>query len=473
MTDAPAAAVFCGEMCNGCKDDCAACATMACGDCGGCEHGRELSRRGRAATAALELLQVRGPGEFRFDKNQRRDSDGRWVDMGGADSTGGGRGATPQHDLVRRLQRIVEFDEEEKGPAPTPSYTAEVAQNLQQALDSGDQAEIARWEKRALAIVDDQEKYRGLNEPDLGDGVARGKLGFRALRMQQRAQIEGKLTREQIQGGLEEYLSNPGGYKAINQAARNRSVPFDKMTKTQQARVRQLDQIASVFEQDATTLQQDTEVWRGVRDPGAFLGDLEPGMEFVDDAPVSTSMDRDWATNFATDWGKKKITPENSAILKIRLKKGQKGLVGAAVAGEFSDKTGWEQEREVLLPPGSRFRVISKTDDTDAKGKKVSTYEVEVVETPVLAPRAPAKRASNKVEEPGRNLKKAKDLPLIDRSKVIALMRSLRDEGGHKSTDAPELQDALVEAIKRDIDLNTRSAKLILKDLNTLGGITW
>lgn len=489
MGDAPTAAVFCGEMCNGCKDDCAACATMACGDCGGCEHGRELSRRGRAAEAALVLLQVGGPGEFRFDKNQRRGPDGRWIDMGGADSVGGGRGATPrsgrrsgppsarssadspQHDLVRRLRRIVEFDEEEKGPAPTPSYTAEVAQNLQQALDDGDQAEIARWEKRALAIAETQEKYRGLDEPDLGDGVARGKLGFRALKMQQRGQIGGKLTREQIQDGLEQYLSNPNGYKAINEIARMAAdTPFGSMTRSQQERVRQLDRIVSVFNEEATTLQQDAEVWRGVRDPGAFLGDLKPGMEFVDSAPVSTSLDKDWATKFVTAFGGKKQKPESNALLKIRVKAGQKGLVANSITGEFDTKIGWEQEREMLLPPGTRFRVVGKTEDTDWEGKKIPTYEVEVVETPVQAPRGTAKRAPSKVEE-GRNLKKVGDLPIMDRGRGVDMVRAAVRAAGAKSSSDPEIQDQLVEVLKKGLNLNTRSAKLLLKDFNKYRGI--
>lgn len=87
MTDASAAAVFCGKMCNGCQDDCAACATMACGDCGGCERGR-LSRRARVAGAALALLQI--GAEFGFNPNQLRGPDGRWIRMGGRGSAGKG-----------------------------------------------------------------------------------------------------------------------------------------------------------------------------------------------------------------------------------------------------------------------------------------------------------------------------------------------------------------------------------------------
>ena len=91
MTDAPAAAVFCGEMCNGCKEDCAACATMACGDCGGCEHGRGLALRARAATASLALHQIGTYRiEFGFNPNQLRAPDGRWIKMGGRGSAGKG-----------------------------------------------------------------------------------------------------------------------------------------------------------------------------------------------------------------------------------------------------------------------------------------------------------------------------------------------------------------------------------------------
>lgn len=441
------------------------------------------ARAARAAVAQIDLAFA----DMAFNPRQRRGPDGRWIDVSGP---GGGRGEggrsgrragspakperrnadSPQRDLVRRLRRIVEFDEEEKGPAETPSYTAEVAQNLEQALDNDDQAEIARWERRALAIADDQERYRGLDEPDLGDGVARGKLGFRALKLQQRDQIKGKLTREQIQDGLEQYLSNPSGYKAINEVARaGADTPFESMTRGQQTRVRQLDQIVSVFNEEATTLQQDVEVWRGVRDPGAFLGDLKPGMEFVDNAPVSTSFDKEWSTQFVTSFGDKKQKPENNALLKIRVKAGQKGLAANSITGEFDTKIGWEQEREMLLPPGTRFRVVGKTESTDWKGKKIPTYEVEVVETPVQAPRGKAKRAPSKVEE-GRNLKKVGDLPILERGRGIDMVRAAVRAAGAKSSADPEIQDQLVEVLKKGLNLNTRSAKLLLKDFNKYGG---
>jgi hypothetical protein len=442
----------------------------------------DLSIRARAAAAILDVAALG------FNPRQRRGPDGRWVDTGGAGVAGGRRGASarsgqrggppqarnnaeaPQRDLVQRLRRVVKFDEEEKGFNPT-SYMAEVAQKLEQALDNDDQAEIARWEKRALATVETQERMRGLDETQSTDGVARGKLGFRALMLHQRDRIRGKLSREQVQDGLEQYLSNPRGYKAINEVARAETAPpFASMTKAQQERVRQLDRIVSVFDEDATTLEQDAEVWRGVRDPGSFLGDLKPGMEFVDNAPVSTSMDKSWATEFVTSFGGKGQRPENNAILKIRVKAGQKGLVANSITGEFDTKVGWEQEREMLLPPGTRFRVVGKAEDTDAGGKKIPTYEVEVVDTPVQPPRAPAKRKAGKAEEPGRNLKKSSDLPIFDRIKALDLVKKIRNETG-VATNAPEIQEQLVEAIKAGIDLNTRSAKLLLKDFNKYGGV--
>lgn len=401
---------------------------------------------------------------FRFDPRQPRDGDGKWTDGGGVDVD------STHRDTVRRLRRIVEFDKED-GKDTTSSYTAEVARTLEEALDNNDQAEIDRWAKRASAIVETQERLRGLNEIDQGDGVVRGVTGFHALKRHQRGLIQGNLTREQIQDGLEQYLSNPTGYKAINEVARVMAdTPLESMTRGQKERVRQLDRIVSVFDQDATTLQEDVEVWRGVRDPGAFLGDLQPGMEFVDSAPVSTSLDKKWASEFVTSFGGKKQRPEDNAIFKIRMKAGQKGLLANAITGEFDTKVGWEQERELLLPPGSRFRVLSRTEDTDAGGKKVPTYEVEVVDTPVQPPRAPAKRQVSKAAEPGRNLKKASDLPILDRGKALDIIRKIRDSTG-MPTDAPEIQEQLVEAVKTGIDLNTRSAKLLLKDFNKYGGV--
>lgn len=94
MDDAPA--VTCGDKCGGCSAECAACSAQMCADCGGCNHAREMGRRGRAAAASLALLQIGLSADFGFNPLQKRGPDGRFIKMGGPGSAGGKRRGKPK-----------------------------------------------------------------------------------------------------------------------------------------------------------------------------------------------------------------------------------------------------------------------------------------------------------------------------------------------------------------------------------------
>jgi hypothetical protein len=361
---------------------------------------------------------------FGFNPHQRRGPDGRWIKMGGPGSAGGrnrGSGrrntrpqpqAEPQapakperspevRSLLDEARRIGAAQLPFEKPDGGPSWVEELADRLEARLDAGETEDQAGDTMRALrSTIQNMRQSQGLDEVDQGDGIARGRTGWRQLRAKQEAQLGTSLTEEQVGEGLVHYVSNPTGYKKINAIARDPELPYKSMTKAQKDNARRLDNIVSIFNDRATTLDQETEVYRGVVNPGAFLGGLEPGLEFVDHAPVSTTFDGDRAAAFATDFDTSK-DPSNSAIFKIRVKPGQKGLVVDAARHPDGRKPRFMGERELLMPPGTRFRVVERTEDTvrqpptpDGKKPKkpvnIPTYIIEVVETPIQARRTPA-----------------------------------------------------------------------------------
>lgn len=376
----------------------------------------------------------------------------------------------PARAAVTEARRLA--DEQRRDGHTPDTWMQGVLDKVDRALDEGDEKAVEDFLPAIERSNKLLRKALGEDEPDLGGDVARGIRGFRDIRRRQREALADTLTPDQIGEGLEQYVSNPAGYKAINKVARElHGTPYTKLTAAQKKRVGQLDNITSIFEHPATTTETEAEVWRGVRNPGSFLGALTPGTEFVDDAPTSTSMAQDWAQNFATDWGSDKNVEQN-ALFKIRVKPGQKLFIPHAVMGDVSKSGGSiAGEHEAMLPPGTRYRVVGRGDDVAVGKKKLPVYEIEVVETPVLPPRAPRKPAKATVEEPGRDLKRADDLSPLDRIRAVDAIDDYVIERDYESSATPGAQDALVELIKRELDLNTRSAKLLLKDINKRRGL--
>lgn len=115
----------------------------------------------------------------------------------------------------------------------------------------------------------------------------------------------------------------------------------------------QIEAIDSAFEK--TKLDTPTTVHRGVGYEmlDDFGGDDLSGSTIIDDAYVSTSLRRGVASAHA-----------DGGIVEIRVPAGAQAI--------FMDRwkvTGWDSESELLLPRGSKFRVIS--DDTDPDNRKM------------------------------------------------------------------------------------------------------
>lgn len=94
-------------------------------------------------------------------------------------------------------------------------------------------------------------------------------------------------------------------------------------------------------------------VHRGVKDMGhvgrASVADFKPGQVIADKAFVSTSLDQGVAARFASSDGK------NPVVFEIRTPAGASGVyLNAAELSEFTS------ERELLLPPGTKYRVVGQ-----------------------------------------------------------------------------------------------------------------
>lgn len=108
-----------------------------------------------------------------------------------------------------------------------------------------------------------------------------------------------------------------------------------------------IDNLDSALEKGIVS--KDTVAFRGF--DSFLVEDLAPGDLFTDEAYVSTSVSRSISEGF------------DSFVAEIRVPKGSNaGYVDAALNQDDYDRIGLSQERELLLPRDSRFRILSKDD---------------------------------------------------------------------------------------------------------------
>jgi hypothetical protein len=138
-----------------------------------------------------------------------------------------------------------------------------------------------------------------------------------------------------------------------------------------------------LFATNGVILDEPVQVWRGITDaPSVFPGGIGGGDEFRDDGYQSLSFNPVHAKSFARDAGY-----ANGALFKVSLKPGQRALLLQSVASQFREASGAEQERELVLPRGTSYRIVRRLEDTDSGlGSKLPTYEVEAVDTPASHP---------------------------------------------------------------------------------------
>lgn len=143
-------------------------------------------------------------------------------------------------------------------------------------------------------------------------------------------------------------------------------------------RVRQLEKargllphMRSAFEKTAVTIDEPIDLYRGMSfQTESRLGvirmlGLRPGAEFTDNGFVSTSFEPTDGRNFA-EVGLPDV--RTSVIIRIRANRGTRVMAGS------------ESESELILPPGSRFRVTDvRMGDVKGNGNSVLEVDVETI----------------------------------------------------------------------------------------------
>jgi hypothetical protein len=173
-----------------------------------------------------------------------------------------------------------------------------------------------------------------------------------------------------------------------------------------------------------SVLKEPLTVYRGTTNPRNIFANAQVGDIIEEPAFVSTSYSDDVARNFATPNPLNKIPTLNTNLkpgedmfipgeetistqIKMKLPKGLNGLDVGATYQDFSNKTGTQisretlmmvnRESEVLLPAGTKFRVISR-------GGNVDSGFVVTVEA-ILPKAAPKQKPSLAMETIGADMR--------------------------------------------------------------------
>jgi 8-oxo-dGTP pyrophosphatase MutT (NUDIX family) len=172
-----------------------------------------------------------------------------------------------------------------------------------------------------------------------------------------------------------------GHYQGSGYGPINRSY-LDKNTPANSYLISETDAMEEVFKHSRTT--EDIIVYRGERNPSrsfapgvwSLVGGME-GMEWTFPPFSSTSTEEHVAHGFAdagTEYKDKNPTAQPT-IMKVRVPKGTPA-VGLAHTGKSADVSVTHYEREVVLGPGTRYRVVT---DHGVDSKGVRHLDVEVV----------------------------------------------------------------------------------------------
>lgn len=217
--------------------------------------------------------------------------------------------------------------------------------------------------------------------PDLRYHMQQG-LWYESLEQYQATAWEGRLTRDQADRGMREWAGNKNGYRRMSELLRVRPSQVFKPTPAQRRSIQAIGHVDSIFADEATTTPVDLEVVRGLSAVSTLGMDLSDGAEFTADGYTAASFHEGWARSFTTD------VRNDGALFRIRIPAGSRVLaagVGSGDAGDIARQA--RHESEVLLPRGTRFRVVRRLEDTTVAvhGRRTDTvpvYEIEVVETP-------------------------------------------------------------------------------------------
>ena len=142
-----------------------------------------------------------------------------------------------------------------------------------------------------------------------------------------------------------DYFGSPYSF-SINNSLRGGNNPY---LSTESYVEQKAERCVHDFQDLSAPLQQDTIVYRSAGGHHTFVSDLVVGDVIQDKGFVSTTMDHEYAN------GWKASSSDRHAIMEIRIPKGTKVVIPIE---------GWEDE--VLLGPGTKFRVTGTETETDS-----------------------------------------------------------------------------------------------------------
>ena len=162
------------------------------------------------------------------------------------------------------------------------------------------------------------------------------------------------------------------GYSDANNTLRHKG--FESLSPSQKSRVKKLDNIMMA-------VQDDIIMWRGVGSSHEHwakkhlnLNNIPPPTEFSDMAFSSVSFNPKKAVDFG---GQSKITGTGrKTIFKIRVPKGTKA---AFIGRNYTEQEGLEDEAEVIVARGTRYKYISTSRSVIVAGQTVDVIEIEIV----------------------------------------------------------------------------------------------
>jgi hypothetical protein len=212
----------------------------------------------------------------------------------------------------------------------------------------------------------------------------------------------------------------------------------------------------------APKIEKDVVLYRGIHSQYSdfLMRSYEVGDAFIDDAYISTSLNKElaqeWADTVDADFeptdGMK--TPPK-LLLEIVVPAGTRGVY---VPGYLGGSADYDEEYEILLDRGTKFVVISKTEDPDGTVRTMRVAAVEQFRERLEKEKFPTEIPKQFFWETDYNFLVFNDAVL--EGEVLPLIKALVDEKQYEKAGvvAGRLLSFMLEALKnlsdgkRDID---------------------
>ena len=223
-----------------------------------------------------------------------------------------------------------------------------------------------------------------------------------------------------------------------------------------------IDSLDDLFDK-APKIEKDIVVYRGIHSQYSdfLMRSYEVGDAFIDDAYISTSLNkelaREWADTVDADFEPTDdVKTPPKLLLEIVVPAGTRGVY---VPGYLGGSADYDEEYEILLDRGTTFVVISKTEDPDGTVRTMRVAAVEQWRERLEKEKLPTKLSKQYFWETDYNFFIFNDAVL--EGEVLPLIRTFVSEGQYEQAGivAGRLLSSMLGALKtlsegdRDIDV--------------------